>query len=91
VRVQTGERNRLITVLDTAGIRLTGVTSDVFGVSGRAIFRALIKGEDTPGSTFYKDLDAGYLDRLNRTRAARHPVCRLAGVGFEVQPSEKAV
>jgi transposase len=47
-RVQAGERNRLIKVLETAGIKLAGVVSDVFGVSGRAMIRALIEGEDTP-------------------------------------------
>jgi len=47
-QVQTGERNRLIKVMETAGIKLAGVASDVFGVSGRAMIRALIEGEDTP-------------------------------------------
>ena len=46
-QVQTGERNRLIKVLETAGIKLAGVASDVLGVSGRAMIRALIEGEDT--------------------------------------------
>lgn len=47
-QVQAGERNRLIKVLETAGIKLAGVASDVFGVSGRAMIRALIEGEDPP-------------------------------------------
>jgi transposase len=47
-QIQTGERNRLIKVLETAGIKLAGVASDVFGVSGRAMIRALIEGEETP-------------------------------------------
>jgi len=47
-QVQTGERNRLIKVLETAGIKLAGVASDVFSVSGRAMIRALIEGEETP-------------------------------------------
>ena len=46
-QAQAGERNRLIKVLETAGIKLAGVASDVFGVSGRAMIRALIEGEDT--------------------------------------------
>jgi len=45
---QAGERNRLIKVLETAGIKLAGVASDVFGVSGRAMIRALIEGNATP-------------------------------------------
>jgi transposase len=47
-QVQGGERNRLIKVLETAGIKLAGVASNVLGVSGRAMIRALIEGGDTP-------------------------------------------
>jgi transposase len=47
-QVQTGERNRLIKVLETAGIKLAGVAADVFGVSGRAMIRALIEGDQAP-------------------------------------------
>ena len=46
-QVQTGERNRLIKLLETAGIKLASVASDVFGVSGRAMIEALIAGQDT--------------------------------------------
>jgi transposase len=49
-QVQTGERNRLIKVLETAGIKLAGVVSDVLGVSGRAMIRGLIEGEDSPAA-----------------------------------------
>jgi transposase len=42
------ERNRLLKVLETANIKLAGVASDVFGVSGRAMLRALIAGEASP-------------------------------------------
>lgn len=43
-----GERNRLLKVLESANIKLAGVASDVFGVSGRAMLRALIGGETNP-------------------------------------------
>jgi transposase len=49
VEAQATERNRLIKLLESAGIKLAGVASDVFGVSGRAMLRALIEGEQTPG------------------------------------------
>jgi transposase len=39
------ERNRLLKLLETAGIKLASVASDVFGVSGRAMLKALIAGE----------------------------------------------
>jgi transposase len=48
VEAQATERNRLIKLLESAGIKLAGVASDVFGVSGRAMLRALIEGEQTP-------------------------------------------
>ena len=48
VETQASERQRLIKLLESAGIKLAGVLSDVFGLSGRAIVRALIAGTDTP-------------------------------------------
>ncbi len=47
VETQASERQRLIKLLEGAGIKLAGVLSDVFGVSGRAIVRALIAGTAT--------------------------------------------
>lgn len=48
----TGEKarqiNRVHKVLEDANIKLGVVASDVMGVSGRAMLRALIKGEQTP-------------------------------------------
>ena len=40
-----GERNRLLKLLEAANIKLASVASDVFGVSGRAMLRALIEGK----------------------------------------------
>jgi len=42
------ERNRLLKLLETANIKLSSVASDVFGVSGMAMLRALIAGTETP-------------------------------------------
>lgn len=39
---------RLQKVLEDANLKITGVISDLLGVSGRAILRALIKGETDP-------------------------------------------
>ena len=41
-------RNRMIRRLEGAGIKLATVASDVFGVSGRAMLRALIDGTQSP-------------------------------------------
>ena len=45
---QASERNRLIKLLEGANIKLASVASNVFGVSGRLIVRALIAGTATP-------------------------------------------
>jgi transposase len=45
VESQAAERNRLLRLLETANIKLASVMSDVFGVSGRMMLRALIAGE----------------------------------------------
>jgi transposase len=48
VEGQNTERNRLQKSLETAGIKLGSVATDVLGVSGRAILRALIDGTASP-------------------------------------------
>jgi transposase len=45
---QASERNRLLKLLETASIKLASVASDVFGVSGRRMLRALIGGQASP-------------------------------------------
>jgi transposase len=47
-QAQAADRNRLIKVLEGANIKLSGLISDVFGVSGRAMLAALIEGSETP-------------------------------------------
>jgi transposase len=47
VETQASERRRLITLLEAVDIKLATVLSDVFGVTGRAILRALIAGGQT--------------------------------------------
>ena len=48
VESQAAERNRLLKLLETANIKLSSVTTDVFGASGRLMLRALIEGKATP-------------------------------------------
>jgi hypothetical protein len=45
VEAQATERNRLRKVLEGANIKLSSVATDVFGVSGRLMLRALIEGK----------------------------------------------
>jgi transposase len=47
-QAQAAERNRTIKVLETANVKLSSVASDVFGVSGMAMLRALVDGKQTP-------------------------------------------
>ena len=45
---QASDRRRLIRLLEQTDVKLASVMSDVFGVSGRAILRALIEGGHSP-------------------------------------------
>ena len=47
----TTEQTRTLKLLETANIKLASVVSQVFGVSGRAMLKALIENTATPGAT----------------------------------------
>ncbi|MDQ2710413.1 MAG: IS110 family transposase [Actinomycetota bacterium] len=49
VGVRTAEKQRVEKLLEDAGVKLSVVASDIFGVSGRAMLAALIAGERDPG------------------------------------------
>ena len=66
VENQASERRRLIKLLEMADIKLAGVISDIFGVSGRAILRALIAGDQT--AVAMSQLARGSLRRKRRPR-----------------------
>jgi transposase len=44
VESQAAERNRLLKLLESANIKLSSVATDVFGVSGRLMLKALVEG-----------------------------------------------
>lgn len=48
VEARTNCRNRILQVLESANIKLANVASDVFGVSGMAMLKALAAGGKTP-------------------------------------------
>jgi transposase len=48
VEARTADRNRVLKFLELANIKLASIASDVFGVSGMLMLRALAKGEATP-------------------------------------------
>lgn len=62
---RTRDRNRVLKILQLAGIKLDGVASDAFGVTGMLILRALSEGKTTPSAmaslakgTLRKKIDA---------------------------------
>jgi len=48
VQLRTAERNRLQKLLESANVKLGSVVTDVFGMTGMAIVRALVGGETKP-------------------------------------------
>ncbi len=44
------ERNRTLKLLESVNIKLASVMSDVFGVSGTAMLKALVQGTQTPAA-----------------------------------------
>jgi transposase len=48
VGVRTAEKQRAEKLLEDAGIKLSVVASDIFGVSGRAMMNALVAGDRSP-------------------------------------------
>jgi transposase len=48
IQERTAEANRLQKVLETANIKLSSVATDILGVSGRAILKALLEGIADP-------------------------------------------
>ena len=68
VEARTAERNRLLGLLEGAGVKLAGVASDVFGVSGTAMLKALAEGAAEPAAM--ADLARGRMRRKLEALAA---------------------
>ncbi|MGK4455656.1 IS110 family transposase, partial [Klebsiella pneumoniae] len=45
VNVRSGERNRLLKLLETANIKLSSVATNVFGKSGMSMLEAIANGQ----------------------------------------------
>ncbi len=69
--LQAAERNRLQMQLESANIKLASVATDVLGVSGRAMLRALIKGEDGPDAMAHLALGRLRTKRAELAQALR--------------------
>lgn len=75
VAVRTATRNRTIKLLEMAGIKLSSVTSDSFGVTGRAILDALATGKPVDAASI-ETMARGQLRKKTSdlTRALRAPL-----------------
>jgi transposase len=71
VENQASERRRLIKLLEMADLKLAGVISDIFGVSGRAILRALIPTGQARGLKAHGDQTAVEMSKLARGNLCR--------------------
>jgi transposase len=80
VQAKTSEINRAEKVLEAANIKLSTVVSDILGVSGRAMMRALIAGERNPATlaAFAKGSLRGKTEELIPALTGRF----MAGHGF---------
>jgi transposase len=68
IQAHTAEVQRVQKTLEDAGIKLDSVATDVLGVSGRAILKALVAGERDPKTL--AELAKGKLPQLPQLRQA---------------------
>jgi transposase len=78
---QGSERRRLIKLLEAADIKLAGLLSDVFGVTGRAILRAVIAGGQSSMA----------MDKLARGHARKKRPQLIDALAVEVEPHRRAL
>jgi len=90
------EVNRLLRVLEDAGLKLASVATDVMGVSGRAMMAALLQGQTDPAAL--ADLARGRLrSKLPALREAlqggfrTHHACLLTHILAKVDFLEEAI
>jgi transposase len=84
IETRTAARNRVLKLLEGASIKLSGVASDAFGVSGRAMLEALAAG--TASASEMAGLARGRMRRKHATLEAaldgrmREHQCFLLGM-----------
>ena len=98
VESRSAERNRLLKLLESANIKLSTVASDVFGVSGMLMLKALVEGTATPeamaklakGKLRRKlpelalALEGRVAEHHRSSRALAHHVFRFEGESFRL-------
>jgi transposase len=100
VQEQSTQKNRILKVIETAGIKLAAVASDVFGKSGMAMLRAIAEGKKTTDE-MANLAQAGLRRKLPALRLAlecsvrphhqmmlRDQLARLDGLAAEIEKYE---
>ena len=98
VREIVQHTQRIQKVLEDANLKLTGIISDLLGLSGRALLRALIAGETGRRASMltaayymlrddvpYRDLGADHFNRRDKAKLTRRLVRRLQDLGLHVE------
>lgn len=103
VQEQTTQKNRILKVIETAGIKLAAVASDAFGKSGMAMLRAIAEGTKTTEEianlaqaalrrklpTLRLALDCSV--RPHHRMMLRDQLARLDGLAAEIEKYEQAL
>lgn len=103
VGTRTAERNRVEKLLEDAGIKLSVVASDIFGVSGRSMMASLIAGERNPKVlaqlarssmrkkiTELEEAFTGHFDEHHRFLLARM-LARIDGIDADIAALEEQI
>jgi len=70
VKERSSVRQRILGILDSAGIKLSSVISDVFGVSGRILLEDLLKGRQLTPEYLKKRVYGNLKDKVDDIMAA---------------------
>jgi len=70
VKERSSVRQRILGILDSAGIKLSSVISDVFGVSGRILLQDLLKGRQLTPEYLKKRVYGNLKDKVDDIMAA---------------------
>jgi hypothetical protein len=82
-----GEQSRS---LDNANLKVTGVVTDILGVSGRAMLKAPLGGRQTRSDWRIWRRVSYDLDHIDHSRVTHRLVHRLRNRGYQVELREVA-
>ncbi len=83
--MRSGERNRLLELLETANIKLSSVATNVERAAVAVAHEILLAAFPIlADGTVYEDLGDRCLDSLSKVRTRKHLVRRLEALGFRM-------